>query len=559
MKLIGEVIKERKFKYICLFWFIIGLQFVAGGKLQTEGYLFNDGLEILINILKIIVISIIFIILHYSILEVLKKIKKTEKKEEIENKKYKWLKYFLIIFICWIPTVLAFYPGILGYDGGDQIGKYFFGNRIPHHPILTTKIYTAFYYIGMLIESPTIGIFLFSITQMIFMASVFSYTVKFIEEHTQKKWIRNISILFYALYPYNQLFAITTTKDVIFSGLMLVFAIFLYKMMKEKYRISDYIFFIIIGVIMLLSRNNAVYTLKVSLPLIIIVLIKDKYKIFKVLITFILIIIIYQNANNFLYKTLNRENSNSVSIIGGNSNTNQKSDEKSLRVSIFAQAVGKVARDKKEVLTQKEKEGISLYFKDYEKLGEKYKENISDSASSMANGSNINKDKKEFFKFIIELGRKYPITYIESFLNTTRGYWYIGDISFSRIYLYNHPGAFELYEYRIAPGKFEVIYDSKLPKLKETYIEMFCKNKYQQIPILYILFQPGIYFYITLAFFLYTIYKKEKDKIVISIFLCTFFASCYLVACSIVRYIYPIIVSTPLMIALMLDRKEEEK
>ena len=58
--------------------------------------------------------------------------------------------------------------------------------------------------------------FLFSLFQMTFMAFLFSNTVVFIEEQTNKKWIRNISILFYTLFPYNQLFAVTATKDVIF-------------------------------------------------------------------------------------------------------------------------------------------------------------------------------------------------------------------------------------------------------------------------------------------------------------------------------------------------------
>ena len=174
----------------------------------------------------------------------------------------------------------------------------------------------------------------------------------------------------------------------------------------------------------------------------------------------------------------------------------------------------------------------------------------------MINGNNVGKNRKEFYEFIFELGKKYPATYIESFLNTSRGYWYIKDVSFSRIYLHDNPGALELYDFAIAPDEFEIVYNSKLPRLKEMYIEMFCKNKYQQIPILYIVFQPATYFYLTLAFLLYTIYKKEKNEIVTAIFLFTFYASCFVASCSIVRYIYPIIVCTPLMLAFVANRKK---
>lgn len=547
MKKIKEITNERKFKYICFFWSIISIQFILGSNLQNKGHLFNSVSSFIINIVKFILMSIIFISLHYCILELIKQINKREKEEtkEIKNKKYRWLIYFLIIFICWIPTVLAFYPSIIAYDGGYQIRKYFFLNQIPHHPILITKIYTFFYALGLNIGSPTFGMFLFSLTQMTFMATVFSYTVKFIEDETHKTWLRNISILFYAIYPYNQLFSITTTKDVIFAGLMLIFVIHLYKMITKKYKIADYIFFIIIGIVMLLSRNNSIYTLKISLPFIIVILIKDKYKLIKIISTFLTIIILYQITNNCLYKMV------------ASQTVNTRNDEGSFRISTFAQAVGRVVRDKEDSLTQEEKEKISYYFNDYKKLGEEYRSNIADNTIMMVNNNNIKENKKEFLTFILELGKKYPMTYIESFLDTTRGYWYIEDTSFSQILIYDHPGALELYDFPILGGPYKVKHDSKLPGLKKFYKDMYCFNKYQEIPVLYILFQPSIFFYITLAFLLYAIYKKEKNILVIAIFLFTFYASCYLTHCSIIRYIYPIIVNTPLILAFVVKNKEE--
>ena len=554
MKKIKEIVKERKFKYILFFWSIISIQFILGSNLQNTSHIFNGFSNFFIDILRFIVMSIIFVSLHYCILELITQIniRKKEKHKEIKekenkNKKYRWLIYFLIIFICWIPTVLAFYPSIIAYDGGFQIRKYFFLNQIPHHPILITKLYTFFYALGLSIGSPSFGMFLFSLFQMTFMATVFSYTVKFIEEETHKKLLRNISIIFYALYPYNQLFSITTTKDVIFAGLMLVFIIHLYKNIKEEFKITNYIFLILIGIVMLLSRNNSIYTLEASLPFIILILINEKKKLIKVVTSFLFIIIIYQITNTALYKIVSSQS------------IETKNDEGSFRVSIFAQAVGRVARDNENSLTQEEKEKISYYFKDYKKLGETYRENIADDATTMVNSKNINENKKEFFAFIIELGKKYSMSYVESFLDTTRGYWYIEDTSFSKILSYNHSGAFELYDFGILGGPYKVKHESKMPKLKNFYINLYRLNMYQKIPILYTLLQPGIFFYITLAFLLYSIYKREKNILVISILLFTFYASCYLALCSIIRYIYPIIVNTPIMLAFVVKNKEEVK
>ena len=105
-------------------------------------------------------------------------------------------------------------------------------------------------------------------------------------------------------------------------------------------------------------------------------------------------------------------------------------------------------------------------------------------------------------------------------------------------------------------GRYKVIHNSKIPELKNLYTNLYRLNKYQEIPILYIFFQPGIYFYITLAFLLYSIYKRENNILVIAIVLFTFYASCYLVLCSIIRYMYPIMISTPIMLAFVVKNKK---
>ena len=553
-----NIIKEKKFKFICFFWIVISIQFVMGGRLQTTGFIANNILEIIIDIFKIIGLSVIFIVLHYCSLELINKIKKIDQnkeKKECKNilKKDRWIIYFFIIIICWIPVLLAFYPCCIDYDGGYQIHNYYFFNNMQHHPILITKLYTLFYVIGLKINSPTIGMYIFSICQMTFMALTFSYCVKFIEDETNNEWIRNISIIFYALYPYNQLFSIMTTKDVIFAGLFLIFIISLYKMLKDNYKIGDYIFIIIIGFVMLFSRNNAFYTIIVSLPFILLILKNSKKQIKQVLIVFLTIVVSYKCLNNLLYKNTTININKSTQIV----EKKASNDEGSMRLAFFSQAVGKISKDKEGELTEYEKEKIKYYFTDYKKMRQEYFGNIADKSLGNTKCSIVGKEKKDFFKFMLELFKKYPTTFIESYLNTTRGYWYINDNSFCNITMYKHVGAIELYGYEIGTGKYKVVLDSKFPILKSFYKYMFCNNAYRNIPVLYVFFQPGIYFYIVLAFLLYEIYKKELCKLVVAVFMFVFYASCYMANCSIVRYIYPIIVCMPFIMGLVINNEKD--
>ena len=85
--------------------------------------------------------------------------------------------------------------------GGFQIRDFYFKGDAGHHPLLITVLYTSFYSIGRdIIGNINIGMCMFSIFQMSFMSVIFAYTVKYIEKITENKTIRNISIIFYALF-----------------------------------------------------------------------------------------------------------------------------------------------------------------------------------------------------------------------------------------------------------------------------------------------------------------------------------------------------------------------
>ena len=70
MEKIKEIIKEKKFKYICFFWSIISIQFILGGNLQSKGHICTSKSQVLLNIFMFIFMTVIFIALYYSILEI---------------------------------------------------------------------------------------------------------------------------------------------------------------------------------------------------------------------------------------------------------------------------------------------------------------------------------------------------------------------------------------------------------------------------------------------------------------------------------------------------------
>lgn len=539
-----EIVKERKFKYICFFWIIISIQFVIGSNLQNNGHSIRSFSELGVSLLKIVIFSIIFIVLHYLVLELLKKCKRKDNKKEkkfIINK-HNFLIYFIIIILCWIPVLLAFYPVILNYDGNAQI-KTYITNQMTHHTIISTMLMGMCYATGLIIENTQIGMLFFSIIQMTIMALIFAYAVKFIEEKTNKKWIRNVSLIFYALFPFNQLFPLMTTKDTLFAGFMLVFFINLYKIIENKNTIIGYIGIILLTVLMLLFRKNGIYAFVVMIPFAIVIFFKQKETLKRILVIFLITLLTYKCANTFL--------------LSFDKNKGEGEVYDSIMIS---QAIGRICREKENELTDEEREKINYYVKDFEKMQEKYRKNISDPAVTQMNYKNINEDKKEFFKFVISLVSQYPGTSIDACLDTVRGYWYITDKSFNRIYKSEQKGCLELTFSRVFPDEeIGIKQHSLIPGLKEFYEDLLAKNYYEKIPVLYVVFQPAIYFYILLACLLYSLYKKQKNNLLPQIFLLLYYLTCFLAPCAIIRYMYGVIVAMPIVIGTTINQTIEGK
>ena len=71
--------------------------------------------------------------------------------------------------------------------------------------------------------------------------------------------------------------------------------------------------------------------------------------------------------------------------------------------------------------------------------------------------------------------------------------------------------------------------------------------------------QPGIYLYIIIAYLLLGIYKRKKEIIITGSFMMLYMLTCFLGPCALVRYMYVIIVSTPIMISYFFEKNSFNK
>ena len=113
------------------------------------------------------------------------------------------------------------------------------------------------------------------------------------------RW-RIFSLLFLALYPVNGMYSITMWKDIPFAVCMLIFVIMLYEIVSSKGNFFDSkknIFLFVLSMIsVILFRNNGIYVVVLTLPIILLAY-RKYYK--KIAGIFLFILCVYSKLLQF--------------------------------------------------------------------------------------------------------------------------------------------------------------------------------------------------------------------------------------------------------------------
>lgn len=317
---------------------------------------------------------------------------------------------FLVILICYIPYFIIFFPGLLTADsltGLNMILKIY--PVTDSHTILHLLFMYIPFKIGTLIfNNINMSVGLISLAQMIVMALTFAYVIKFLKSRKVPNIILIIMVLFYGLLPVNGFYSITLWKDIIFSCSVVLFTIECFKLIERKNNITfkNSYMFIIVSLLVVFTRNNAIY-MYVVLSMVSILVFKKNLK---VIVPMLLIVFTtYVVVKGPVFNALKIEKSSSTEYI-----------------AIPLQQIGRMAyKDVK--FTKKEKELIDKLIP-LEELKKSYNPEITDSIkfNKKYNTKEFEKNKKEYFELWMNLCLKHPATAIEAYLTTTLGYWYPG-------------------------------------------------------------------------------------------------------------------------------------
>ena len=402
---------------------IFSLLMVFGYSYDVAGnssLVFGSVSIIIFSILKMIGYFVLFnTAIHLLNDIVVKKKIKDEKLPKILSlfDKHPFLFSFIVIVICYLPYIIAYYPVIINYDAANQI-KEVMGIHTRYmdsvvllnpnvyitnfNPIIHTLLIGGLFKVGYLIGNVNFGMFLYSIVQLIIVISVFAYSIYYLNKIKVNKKLILIILGIYALVPLFPFYAMTAVKDVIFSSLILLYCIKLYDIMKYKQTTKQYILFSLLVLLIILFRNNGIYTIVLSLPFAMIL----KKEIRKpILIIFIFNIAMYIGYNKVLLPSLEIANTSIREML-----------------SVPFQQTARYAKYYGDEISDEDKKIIDKVL-GYDDLGERYEPDLSDKVKNKYNKYTTDEELKEYFQVWFKYLLKRPGVYIDATINVY-GYFY---------------------------------------------------------------------------------------------------------------------------------------
>ncbi|MBD5537302.1 MAG: hypothetical protein HDQ99_16920 [Lachnospiraceae bacterium] len=378
-----------------------------------------------------------------------------------------WLSSLTVIFclFCWSFYFLYEYPGIMTPDSINQyaqiIGAYELSN---HHSIVHTALIGLFYNIGLFFTgSSHFGLALYTLAQMFFMALVAGYVVKTMQKAKIITPVIVVTILFYALIPYNGIYAVTIWKDIPFAGCFTLFSAALLRFLlrentedatvnAHERRFKDcftlVIPYVFSGVMICLLRTNGWYAFLAALPFILLVYKKNWRTMIPIHVVILLLVLVVKYPMMQIYDIKQADFAESLSIP--------------------VQQIARVVALGEEM--NEEQKTFVENIMDVTKVAKVYREDVSDGIKNLIRENGIvylEAHKGAFFKNWFMIGLSHPNTYFDAFVAQTIGFWY-PDVSYE-VGLADgiYPNEFELHWQPVLRGKLVVKVREILFKLHE--------------------------------------------------------------------------------------------
>ena len=439
-----------------------------------------------------------------------------------------------VLMVMWQPYHWAYYPGLVEYDSGYQLWQSWNSLYNASNPLLHTFILGRFYLIGEKIASASGGIAVFCFVQRLFCAGCVGYALTtLLRNRAPRPWLV-LALLFFGALPVFPMLAISCTKDVPFYAMVLVQMSMIFDGCRNLERVRRRRYWIALGAVTTVAclfRANALVAMFAIAPLICWACRNRELR--RLLAGVMVVGVAVAWCVNALLvaathaeKPLLRE-SLSLPIL------------QLARVDYYHEDVDEDLKQNHAALVQTPLTYIP-HVADLSKW------------AFTVDGGNLGEFASVWTKYL----KRYPGDYLDAFLLLTKGYWYIGDTTYARVYGDAPEQRCGAIPSRVSPDIDSIVEDCRLPGFKAHLERMFSTNDYLGIPVYRLLLCPALYSWLLLFCLLAAIEAGRWDVRLIARHGALYLAALLLGPCCILRYALLFMLLVPVAIGMLLTSPE---
>lgn len=532
-------VPRRTKKLSCIAGIVYATITVVGKAVyDTHGLvtLYQTPSRVMVTLFTLVGLSVVISSFLALILNYLERLSQSDK-GLVKNTKYNTATLFFIlwgvIFVMYIPYLLAYYPGVYSYDMKMQTAQAL--GRTPftkYHPPLHTFLWKLCLKFSGVFHLQAVT--LYALLQMLVVSAFFACFCCYVKRINQRVFIG--SVVWFALNPVLALFAMIPTKDVLFSVFFGWTLLLLHHALNSGKR-----FFkspIKVGALVLcvlfscLFRNNAIYVFIVAVPIYLLFFKGCRLRITAVLSAALALLLIINGPIMQALKV-------------------RKGNDRELFSVPIQQIALTVVRHEAELSPQEISE-IDCFL-DFHRIKQIYNPRFADPVKSTYRAEMNGKGKKDFVRLWLKLGLKYPKEYIVAFLDLNIPYWFMDadsvDPCSQRMYIETTVGTNEFYS---------VQRHSKLPWFYQLCEKVADYSAFRKIPVLSNVFSISTPVWVILFCALCLILKKKYQSLLNLVLPFLLWGTYLLGPVSNFRYVLPLFMLYPFFALLIARQKKTE-
>lgn len=457
-----------------------------------------------------------------------------KKLDSVLDKHLSGIKIFFVIWgilvLAWILPYLSLFPGTFGYDAPLQLLQWQGTMEMTdHHPVTHTFLLGVIYNFGVKVfGTANAGIALFTGIQGLLVTSAISYSLYILRKQGASAIYILLSLIWVVFNPFLQALTFNCTKDIMFGAFFVYFIMTFYNYVKSDTKnIATIIIVVLSGILMCLLRHQGVYILFVLLIFVVFAPKRINIKKLKTAIIIICIFVVAEGFSIICHNVLNYESGDSREML-----------------SVPIQQMAYVCKQKIEGqpidVTEEQLEQVESFIPEAGIMS--YKENTADDVKSTFDTNSFKDNIADNLKTYLQLGWQNKGSYIYAFKNLINGYINDDKRSYAGLmYLYTFKSEYDMDIHR----------DSIVPSYYDSLVANTVDLRYRNIPLMSVIYNSCISIWLLVILIGLSVYRRDYKLWLVVIPLLLYLMTLFLGPVALVRYMYPLILLTPLLIYLI--------